>query len=268
MRALAVIAIWALWTTSARAEPLLRHEDPERVRPELIRLTAIYSAPQGTGWKEEAREVRSYDATGHIIRLEHRSPDGTIVASQDFTWDASGRLASRTYKDRTKRVERRDFTYKLDAQGRITERVMRDPSRPAGEFVRDVYAWEASGSHSIRSYRHSPKGGPYPAGSQQFDARGRQTRSCREPSGGCAMIEYDAGGAILRIREQNRETHHYRYHDPTYDQAGKLATRTIGNQVSHYTWNAKGDVDEVLVRLIPSQGGAVQSKTVYQYTYR
>lgn len=261
----ALLAI-AMWMSAVSAEPLLRHEDPELVRPELSGLTAVHYVPQGSGWRVDAREVRVYDSTGHLTRHEHRKPNGALVVSYELTWNGQGRLASRRYTDHTKRIERREFTYKEDAQGRIVEKIMRDPSKPVGEFYRYEYTWEPDGSRTVRSYRHYPREGPYPDGSEAYDARGRLTRSCSQSH--CEMIEYDGGGAILRIREQNQETHHYRHQHPTYDGAGKLATRTIGNIVSHFTWNARGDVAEILETTIPAQGGIVQGKTVYTYKYR
>ncbi len=264
MRALIVVAMLG---SRAIAAPTLRHEDPELVRPELIELTAIHYVPKSSGWVEDAREIRTYDPTGHVIRYEHRKPDGSLVVAYNLTWDAQGRLTSRTYQDNTKRVERRDFTYKVDAKGRIVERIMRDPSKPAGEYYRDDYTWHPDGSRDIRTYRHSPKEGPYPDGSEIYDAKGRLTRHCHE-HGGCSMYELDPQGSISRVREQNKEDHHYHVHENTYDKAGKLTRRVIGNTEEHLTWNARGDVGEILEKTIAAQGGAVNGKRFYTYKYR
>lgn len=263
----AVVLVLALAASQAVAEPLLRHEDPEQVRPELTKLVAVRRVPKGDGWTEEAREIRTYDRTGHILRHEHRKPDGSLVVSYDFAWDAAGRLTSRVYKDHTRRTERRDFSYSLDAQGRISARIMRDPSKPTGEYFRGEFLWRPDGTHDEVTWRHYPKEGPYHSHTAVFDAKGRLSRSCSEHSG-CSMYEYDAKGTVFRVREQNRESHHYRVYEPTYDAAGKLASRTIGNVVEHYTWNAHGDVAEIVERIIATQGGAVRAKTIYTYTYR
>jgi hypothetical protein len=262
MRALLLLL---LVSSSAFANPL-RHEDVQRVRPELVSLTSVRFVPKGNKLVEEAREIRTYDATGHIVRHEHRKPDGSLVVGIDFVW-ANGRIASHTYKDSTKRVERRDFTYKVDAQGRVTEKILRDPANPAGEYLRYVYSYAADGSHRIQSYRHYAKEGPYESSHELVDAQGRTTRSCRE-HGGCDMNEYDAHGALARVRQQTKDRHHYLSFDTTYTTAGKVATRIVGNLQSSYAWNARGDVSEIVERVIASQGGALQAKTVYTYDYR
>lgn len=258
-----------LWLVSrpALAEPLLRHEDAELVRPELAKLVAVRWVPKGSGFAEEARELRSYDSSGHILRHEHRKPDGSLLVSYDFTWDAAGRLRARTYKDHTRRVERREFTYQLDAQGRISVRIMRDPSKPPGEYFRTESLFRPDGTHEEVTWRHYPQEGPYRSETAVFDAKGRLSRRCPEHSG-CSMYEYDAAGTVFRIREQSQKTHHYLIYQPTYDAAGQLSTRTIGNIVEHYTWNARGDVTEIQERIIPAQGGALRAKTIYTYTYR
>ncbi len=50
--------------------------------------------------------------------------------------------------------------------------------------------------------------------------------------------------------------------------AGKIATRIVGNNMSTYSWNARGDVAEIVQNVIASQGGALQAKTIYIYKYR
>lgn len=259
------VALLLLVPSLAFANPL-RHEDAERVRPELISAVIVHYVPKSSGFVEEAREVRSYDATGHIVRQEHKKPDGSLVGGVDFVWDAQGRITSHTYKDETKRIERRDFTYKVDAKGRVTE-ILRDPAKPAGEYIRYVYLYEADGSHKIQSSRHYAKEGPYTSNHELVDAQGRTTVSCRE-HGGCDMYEYDAHGVLDRIRQQTKAEHHYLTFETTYNATGQVATRIFGTIQSVYSWNARGDVAEIVQNVIASQGGALRAKTVYTYKYR
>jgi YD repeat-containing protein len=251
----------------ASASPLLRHDDPELVRPELRALTATMFEPRAGKLVETARQLRTYDAGGHLTRLEHRQPDGTLVAAQDDTWDPQGRLASRTSRDATGRTETRTFTYQVDAAGRITERILRDPTKPAGEYLRDQYVWAPDGSHTITTYRHYPAEGPYRSDVQVFDRQGRLERDCAE-HGSCAMLEYDARGGISRIRQQTAEEHHYLVYETTYDAAGRITRQILGGTDTTYRWNSRGDVSEVTARAIAAQGGAITQQTVYRYTYR
>lgn len=260
--------LWLLLVPSiAVADPRLRHEDPQLVRPELKELVVVRSIPKGTGLVEESREIRLYDAKGHLTRHEHRKPDGSIVVAYDYQWDAQGRIASHTYKDQ-KRSERRDFTYKVDAQGRVIEKIMRDPAAPAGEYYRYESTWHAGGGRDERAYRHYPNGGPFEDGTEVFDASGRPARRCRG-GGGCSLYEYDAHGNVSRVREQMRgDRHWYRSSEHTYDKANRVATREIGNRIESFTYNARGDVAEIAEHLIPAQGGALQAKSTYTYRYR
>lgn len=260
------LALLLLLLPSIAVANPLRHEDALLVRPDLVSLTAARFVPKGSGLVEEAREIRTYDATGHLVRQEHQKPDGSLVVAIDYVW-AGGRIASHTYKDSTKRVERRDFTYKVDAQGRLAEKILRDPAKPAGEYIRYAYSYDADGSHRIQAYRHYPKEGPYQSDVELVDAQGRVSRSCRE-HGGCDMNEYDAHGALVRIRQQTKDTHYYLSFETTYTAAGRVATRILGNTQSSYTWNARGDVAEIVQRVIAAQGGALQAKTIYTYRYR
>ncbi|MEO8703949.1 MAG: hypothetical protein ABI867_28120 [Kofleriaceae bacterium] len=257
---LRVLAILALTASPAFAE--LRHDDAERVRPELVTMTVVTTAGKVT-----SRETRAYDATGHITRHEHHDGTGTLIVAYDYAWDAQGRMLSRTYRDNTKRVEVRTFTYTLDAKGRIAERVMHDPTKDPKELIRYEYTWEPSGRHTEQSYRHYPKEGPYRSSSEIYDAANRLERSCFE-HGGCSMYEYDTHGNVDRVREQNTESHHYRSYENTYDTGGMLTRRIEGNSDSTYRWNTRGDVAEIVTKTIASQGGAPQRKQVFTYRYR
>ena len=61
--------------------------------------------------------------------------------SYELTWNGQGRLASRRYTDHTKRVEHREFTYRGTRKAGSSKKIMRDPSRPVGEFYRYEYTW-------------------------------------------------------------------------------------------------------------------------------
>jgi YD repeat-containing protein len=263
-----VVAITLLVLGSqASAEPLLRHEDAELVRTDLRSMTARkYEAKLGK-LVEAGREVRTYDAAGRVSRDEHLKADGSMVVVYDYVWDAQGRLAKRTYRDDTKRTEARTFAYKVDANGRIVERIMRDPAAPAGEYFRDEYLWQAA-AHSVTTYRHSAQGGPYRSDVATYDAMDRMVRSCAE-HGGCSMYEYDSHGGLSRVREQGSDGEHfYRDYASTYDAAGRLTARTVGGTASQFKWNTRGDVSDVIDSRIPAQGGALEAKTIYTYVYR
>src|SRR5215468_9995766 len=126
---LVTIALVALQAPSP-AGPLLRNEDPELVRADLRSMTARTYERRAGKLVEVAREVRTYDANGHVKRDEKRKPDGSVVVAYDYAWNANGQLVSRTYRDATNRTESRTFTYTLDGNGRVAQRIMRDPTAP------------------------------------------------------------------------------------------------------------------------------------------
>jgi YD repeat-containing protein len=262
MRALAVTILLIGGTASARDG--MRHEDPELPRPELRSLSATTYEPSGGKLVETMRELRTYDAKGHAIRLDYNKPDGTPITFYERTWDADGRLASVRTRDGDGKLVARTFAYKLDSAGRVVERTMRDPSAPAGEFYLDVYTYAADGSYVVQTERHYPTQGPFRSDMQAFDAKGRMTRQCAE-HGGCSMIEYDANDQISRIRQQRKDgEHHYVVYDTTYDAAKRITKRVIGGTETTYLYNARGDVIEAVHKL----AGNVTSKTVYTYVYR
>ncbi len=247
MRVFAIVLV----LVSRVALAQMPHEDVERVRPELKEMRSSTTVDG----KATQREVRTYDASGHVVRQVFTKPDGSLIAAWDFTWDAGGRLAMRKTAGAT-----RMFTYRLDANGRIAERIMRDPSAPVGELYRDEYTYAPDGSVTIQTYRHYPKEGPYRSDVEVHDAKGRIDRRCYE-HGGCSMYEYDAHGMISRVREQPKgDDHHYRVHTNTYDAAGRLVKRVIGGTEQTFTYNARGDVSEVIAK-----SGA---RTLYTYDYR
>ena len=249
---------------TAAAGDGLPQEDPELARPELRSLSSTTYEPSGGKLGEKARELRTYDAKGHPIRLDYQKPDGTPITFYEWTWDADGRLASRKTRDGDGKLVARTFAYKLDTKGRVVERTMRDPSAPAGEFYLDSYTYAADGSYAVQTERHYPREGPYRSDSQTFDAKGRMTMQCAE-HGGCSMIEYDANGQISRIRQQLQGgEHYYLVYETTYDAGGRITKRVIGGTETTYTYNARGDVIEAVHRV----AGNITSKTVYTYVYR
>ena len=262
MRALAFAGL--LIGGTATAGDGLRQDDPELPRPELRSMSATTYEPRGGKLVETTRALLTYDAKGHAVRLDSKKPDGTPITFYEWTWDAAGRLASRKTRDGDGKLVARTFAYKLDSKGRVTERTLRDPAAPAGEFYLDRYAYAADGSYTVQTERHYPKEGPYRSDSQKFDATGRMTQQCAE-HGGCSMIEYDANGQISRIREQLKGgEHYYLVYETTYDAARRITKRVIGGTETTYTYNARGDVIEAVHKL----AGSITSKTVYTYVYR
>jgi YD repeat-containing protein len=249
----------------ARAD--LAHEDPELPRPTLKSMTATRFEIKLGQLAEVSREVRNYDANGRISRHEHRQGNKLVVA-YDYAWDAQGRLQRRTYREGSGRVESRTFTYKLDANGRVVERIMHDPSKDPKEYYRYEYVWAADGSRTETGYRHYPKEGPYRDSQDTYDKLGRPGTQCSIGSGVCSMNEYDAHGNVSRVRQQNREQHNYLVYENTYDSSGRLARRIHGGTDTTFTWNARGDVVEVVDREIAKNGGKLRDKTVYTYVYR
>lgn len=254
--------VWLCISATAAADV----RDVMEVRPDLKAVRGTVWTPAGGKLVETGLELRTYDASGRLVRHESRER-GAMKVSTTYTWDAAGRMRSSTYRDASGRKEVRELSYKVDANGRVVERTLRDPAKPPGELIRYQYIWQPDGSHSEQAYRHYAKEGPYRSDVQVFDARGRLTRDCAE-HGGCDMIEYNAHGDIDRIRQQNAERHYYLVYDNTYDRTGHLATQILGGTQTDYTWNARGDIAEVVTRRIPAQGGAVERKTVYTYDYR
>lgn len=254
--------VWLCLSATASADV----RDPMEVRPDLKAVRGVVSTLVGGKLVETGLELRTYDASGRLVRHESRER-GTVKVVSTYTWDAAGRMRSSTYRDASGRKEVRELSYKLDAGGRVVERTLRDPSKPAGELIRYQYVWQPDGSHSEQAFRHYAKEGPYKSDVEVYDARGRLTRTCRE-HGGCNMIEYNAHGDIDRIRQQNAERHYYVVYDNTYDPGGHLVTQILGGTQSDYTWNARGDITGVVTRRIPAQGGAIERETVYTYEYR
>lgn len=247
----------------AAAEPVLRHEDVELARPELAALAATSYEQRGGAFVEAGRELRTYDAAGHVMRQEYRK-DGKVIAAFDFTWDAQGRLASRKTRDGAGALVARTFSYTNDATGRIATRVMRDPAAPAGEYFRTVTTWAPDGSRTVVTSRHVPNEGPYVFTTEVFDAGGRLARSCLE-HGGCSLYEYDAHDNLDRVRQQpHGGEHHYLDYENAYDSNGRLVKRRVGGTITSYRTNARGDVVETLA----SSPGSPARKTVYAYTYR
>jgi hypothetical protein len=64
---------------TATAGDGLRQDDPELPRPELRSLSSTTYEPSGGKLVETTRELRTYDAKGHAIRVDSKRPDGTPV---------------------------------------------------------------------------------------------------------------------------------------------------------------------------------------------
>lgn len=238
--------------------------DPEVLRADLRSVTIRRQEEKvaGGAMVEVAREQLIYDAAGHLTQHENRRPTGQMVVRMEYAYDKSGRLIETRYRDHTGRIELRRYTYKLDDKGRISERDLRNPAAPAGEFHRDIYTWDDNGGRTVRTYRHYAKEGPYPDGSTSFDAKGRMSRSCTVQH--CSMYEYDAHGEVSRIREQNREMHHYRVHENQYDDGGRLIHQRIGGTETDYRHNTRGDIAEARERM----SGSPAARLIYEYSYR
>jgi YD repeat-containing protein len=264
MRAVAVIcSLISLVVSSqtAAAKPALR--DAEIRRPDVRTVTVRYQEPGPRGALiDVGRERMVYSAEGRLIEHENQNQRGRVRVRFHYTYDTSGRLSESHYRDHTGRVEIRRYSYKLDAAGRISERDLRNPAAPPGELRRDVYTWHDDGSRTVRTYRHYAKEGPYPDGSSSFDAAGRPKTRCY--SNHCELYEYDDHGEISRVREQNRQTHHYRVHENRYDAAGRLIHQRIGGSETTYHYNARGDVSEEQNQL----AGKPTTHLTYQYEYR
>lgn len=243
-------------------QPDLR--DPKTLRAELRSVTVRHQEEKGARGElvDVAREQLVYDANGHLTQHERRGPAGQLVVRMEYVYDKSGRLSETRYRDSKGRVEIRRYTYKLDDKGRISERDLRNPASPAGEFHRDIYTWENDGGHTVRTYRHYAKEGPYPDGSTSFDGKGRLRRRCTGAH--CSMYEYDSHGEISRIREQNRETHHYRVHENRYDDGGRLVHQRVGGTETDFRHNSRGDIAEAKESL----RGAPTRRLFYEYSYR
>jgi YD repeat-containing protein len=255
-----------LLAVSARPAAAQEHpsRSPDVIRADLRSITVQHLAPRPAGgWAERASERLVYDDRGRLIEHSHDEPGTRVRVRLIFVWDESGRLIERRYSDHKGRLEVRRMTYKLDAQGRISESDQRDPRSPPGEFHRDVYTWEPDGRRTVRTYRHYAKEGPYPDGSSVYDAQGRPERHC-SASGGCSLYEYDERGEISRIRQQNRDGHHYLHHENRYDDAGRLEREIIGGTEHSYRRNQRGDIVETITRM----GGRIESRKLYAYEYR
>lgn len=172
-------------------------------------------------------------------------------------------MARRSYRDHTKRREVRTFTYQVDAAGRVTERTMVNPAAANGEAFKTTISWRADGSRDETTYRHYAKEGPYRDTTRVYDAGGQLSRSCHA-GGTCEMYERDAHGEVRRVRQQTKEDHHYLVYDNTYDASGRLEVQKVGSLVTRYTYDAGGDVTEVL----REDHDGVRSKTVFRYARR
>jgi hypothetical protein len=253
-----------LWLAeSSGATPRIR--DPEVVRTDLRSVMVRRQEPKGArgAMVEVAREYLTYDASGHLTQHEHREASGQMVVRMDYVFDKSGRLLETRYRDHKGRSEIRRYTYKLDDRGRISERDMRNPFAPPGEFHRDIYSWEGDGGHSVRKFRHYAKEGPYPDGFASFDGHGKARRHCTGEH--CSMYEYDGNGEVSRIREQDREHHFYRVHENSYDENGRLVRRRIGGSETTLRHNARGDIEEEQEK---SLKGEATARLLYEYKYR
>lgn len=238
--------------------------DPELAHPRLRGLTIRREEPKGQNGAliEVARERLIYDEAGRLRLHEHLGPDGRLVVRTSYKFDERGRKLESHYLDHTGRTEIRTYTYKLDAEGRIAERALRNPASPAGELLRDVYTWGTDGSRAIRSYRQYAGGESYEDGSSSYDASGRLLRRCSREH--CEMLEYDAHHEISRIREQSRGTHHYRVYENQYDAAGRLIRQRIGGSESSFRYDAAGRLVEERQRLALSP----EARLTYEYDER
>lgn len=255
--------IFAVYVPPAAAR-LHTMRDPQTLHPGLRAVSVVCQEARKPGGAlvETAREHLLYDADGRLIQHENHGPDGRLDVRMTYVFDERGRLAQSRYQDHTGRIEIRRYTYKLEKDGRISERDLHNPASPPGEFIRDLYTWEDDGGHTIRSYRHYAKEGPYPDGSESYDRTGRLKTRCS--TGHCELYEYDPHGEISRVREQNSETHYYRVHENEYDPAGRLARERIGGTQSFYQYDARGNITQELRQ----SSGSPTTRMLYTYEYR
>jgi hypothetical protein len=253
-----VVTLLLLAAGSVVARPV---RGPDEVRPELRALTVRRYEARGAHPTEVATEHLTYDATGHLTEHVHRGPGGKLVVRTAYTWDRGGRLIETRYSDASGRSEVRKITYRLDPAGRVLERELRNPAAPAGELLRDVYTYAPDGSHTVQSYRHYAKEGPYPDGSASYDAAGRLLRRCSV--GRCELYEYDEHGEIRRIRQQNSRTHSYLVYESQFDAKGRLVRQRLGGTDRTFRYNPRGDVIEE-----HEDTAGLRARLVYEYEYR
>ena len=250
MRALLLIA-WLAGTADAQR---MAHRDPERVRADLKSMMVRTYEMRNGKLVETGREQRTYDKAGQILAVEHRGA-AKVIARLDYKW-SNGRIAKHVYSEPKGRRETRLMTYKVDANGRLIEKTLRDPAASNGERYVTTVTWDSDGSRIERTARHYTN--PYDSGSESYDKSGRLERDCTV--GSCQMLEYDAHGQVDRIRDQMGEDHAYRDFTNTYDANGRLATQKTGVVETTFHYGANGEVTEET----RSDG----TKTVYQYVRR
>jgi YD repeat-containing protein len=263
MRCAALIPLIVAFGPSLASAQDLPQRDPEADHPGVRSMTLVHHELEGKRLEKTHREIRTYDAAGHVTRIESRTPAGKSRGLSTYERDKHGRLTKRSHLWGSAKPIVRTFTYRIDGAGRILESIMRDPKARRGEHFRDSYRWNQDGSYSVQRYRHYDKEGPYKDDYKAYDAAGRLDRSCGA-SGFCEFIEYDAHGYVSRIRQQNRETHFYLVNVNRYDKQGRLVSRELGHGTTHFQWNARGDIAEER----KERDGLVLSKVVYTYDYR
>jgi YD repeat-containing protein len=252
MRALAIVVLLA---SAARADEL--DEPVEARHPEWIERSAktidMRRRPIST-------ETWRYDAAGKLYTYTYDDDRGAV--HDLYTWDADGRLATHEQRTNT-RVERRDFTYKLDASGRVLVREIRDPAH-TDTFARETWTWSPDGSRTVARARVDSIGQSYADGNEVYDAAGRRTRDCIAHAG-CSMYEYDAHGRVARVREQIAGgEHYYRVYERDYDGAGRLTREKVGGTETAFAYDARGDLTSS-ARLA---AGALKTYTKYTYARR
>jgi YD repeat-containing protein len=235
--------------------------DPDALRPDLSEITARGYAMRGATSVLHDVAVRTYDPAGHLVAETHRNPAGRLVVDRRQTFDGAGHLTETD--ERVAHVTRR-FTTTVDAHGRITEVIRRDPRAPAGEDHQDVWTWNPDGSRTVRGYRRYAHEGPYPDRAATYDAAGRETSDCDVVNHLCDMPEYDDHGTVSRIRQQNAEEHFYLTYDNTYDAAGHLVEVRRGTYRTTYRYDDHDDV----VEAVTLEGATVVARETFSYRRR
>ena len=240
----AILLSTATAVAAPAAKPVMNEERDTAVHPHLKSFTT----KTVEGGKETFKEVHTFDADGRIKKLEVYK-DGALLDTTEFTWDANGHLTKRSTKDDSGAVTKHEYTYTLDASGRIG-------TMTEGTHT-DTYRWDAKGGHEVTSTR-TDGGKTVFEMSEAFDATDHVIKRCTSTAmvttavaakKSCEVRTYDKHGQVTQISSQPANASHpTKKLTNTYDKAGHLAKSVeagADGAVKSFTWNDTGDLATV-----------------------
>ncbi len=230
---------------------------------DVIRSTPPTGEATIFGYDYAGRQVRASDGLGRTTRIGYDlfgnrisdanlDPDGTVLRSQTYTYDAAGNLTSS--KDPYDSVTR----YEYDAASRLVQQV--EPVAD-GKSITTSFGYDVAGNRTrytdgrrnstIYTYNTlnlpesaiEPATTAHPAAADRtwtvgYDAEGRAVR-LSAPGGVSRQRTYDAAGRLTEETGVGGETA-TAARSLRYDRAGRLISANAPNGTNTYAWNDRG----------------------------